>query len=504
MKKILSLLLLVSILTGCQPKEKEINLAELNPQNDTYYHLFVRSFADSDGDGVGDINGITENLDYLEDLGITGIWLMPINPSPSYHGYSVTNYYDIDPEYGTLEDFQNLIDTANEKGITIMIDLVINHTSDQHPWYVDARSSSNSPYRDYYIWQGSTAFSSFVGGMVDLNLDNEGVKTEIKNIFDFYLDMGVRGFRLDAVKHFFEKPGVTAVTLKNTFFLLEMNAYIKETYPDSFITAEVWETNHEFNVDYFIGTDSILDFTIAGIIQNRIGVGTNTYQLASSIKRVLDDYRAVNPNFVASPFITNHDLDRIASMSGFNGAQGLERMKLAANVLLTLPGSPFIYYGDEIGMKGVRYEGTNIPGYGVVYDEYRRQPLLWGNPAIQTTWLPSDGSNNNTADIPTQLANPNSLLNQYKTMIQLRNTHPALAYGNYFEPFKDNQGALQGYVRYYQYDNIEEAVLVIHNLATTTRILDIPHESILYGSLELGAFQTVILKINPSQIGDYI
>ena len=504
MKKIVSILLLVLVITGCQPKKEAIDLAKVNPQNDTYYQLFVRSFADSDGNGVGDINGVTENLDYLVDLGVTGIWLMPINPSPSYHGYNITNYYDIDSEYGTLEDFQNLIDTAKEKGITIMIDLVINHTSDQHPWYVDARTSVNSPYRNYYIWQGSTAFSSFVGGMVDLNLENDAVKTEIKNVFDFYLEMGVRGFRLDAAKHFFEKPGVSAFTLKNAFFLLEMNTYIKENYPDSFITAEVFEYNYEFNVDYFIGSDSILDFTIASIIQNRIGQGTNTYQLASSIKRVMDAYRAVKADFVASPFITNHDLDRIASMSGFNGAQGLERMKLAASVLFTLPGSPFIYYGDEIGMKGTRYEGTNIPGYGVVYDEYRRQPLLWGNPAIQTTWLPSDGSNANTQDIPTQLANPNSLLNQYMTMIQLRNNHPALAYGNYFEPYNANQGAIQGYVRYYQYGDMEEAVLVIHNLASTTRILDIPHESIIYGSLELTAFSTVILKINPSQIGDYI
>lgn len=504
MKKILALLILALVITGCKPKQEQVDLTAVNPQNDNYYQIFVRSFADSDADGIGDLNGITENLDYLVDLGITGIWLMPINPSPSYHGYSVTDYYDIESDYGTLDDFQNLIDTAQEKGITIMIDLVINHTSDQHPWYQSAKSSTSSEYRDYYIWQSGSAFSSFVGGMVDLNLGNELVKTEVKNIFDFYLEMGVRGFRLDAVKHFFDKPGVAGVTLKNAFFLLEMNTYIKETYPDSFITAEVFEYNYEFNTDYFIGSDSILDFSIASIIQGRVGQGTNTYQLASAINRVLDAYREVNPTFVASPFITNHDLDRIASMSGFNGAQGLERMKLAANVLLTLPGSPFIYYGDELGMKGVRYEGTNIPGYGVVYDEYRRSPFLWGDPSIETTWLPSDGSNNNTDDVSAQLLDEGSLLNQYKIILQLRNNHPALAYGNYFEPFNENEGALQGYVRYYQYENIEEAILVIHNLGVTSKIIDVPHESILYGSLELGAFSTVILKINPDLIEDYI
>lgn len=504
MKKLLSLVLLVLIITGCQPKKNEVDLTAVNPQNDNYYQIFVRSFADSDADGIGDLNGITQNLDYLVDLGITGIWLMPINPSPSYHGYSVTDYYDIESDYGTLEDFQTLIDTAKEKGITIMIDLVINHTSDQHPWYVDARSSTSSEYRNYYIWQGGAAFSSFVGGMVDLNLDNEGVKTEIKNIFDFYLEMGVRGFRLDAVKHFFDKPGVSGVTLKNTFFLLEMNSYIKETYPDSFITAEVFEYNYEFNTDYFIGSDSILDFSIASIIQGRIGQGTNTYQLASSINRVLNAYREVNADFVASPFITNHDLDRIASMPGFNGAEGMARMKLAAATLLTLPGSPFIYYGDELGMKGVRYEGTNIPGYGVVYDEYRRSPFLWGDTSKNTTWLPSNGSNTNVDPVSVQLTDEDSLLNTYKTFLQLRNNHPALAYGNYFEPFKDNVGALQGYVRYYQYEDIEEAILVVHNLGVAEKIVSIPHEAILYGSLELGAFGTVILKINPDLIEDYI
>ncbi|PKK87069.1 MAG: alpha-amylase, partial [Tenericutes bacterium HGW-Tenericutes-8] len=337
MKKIsLALLLLLLVLSGCTKKEA-IDFQSINPQNDVYYEIFVRSFADSDNDGIGDLNGVTENLDYLEALGVTGIWLMPINVSNSYHGYDVLDYYDIDSDYGTMADFENLIDEATSRGITIMIDLVINHTSDQHDWFIKSRAN-NPEFRDYYIWEGTTAFSSFVGGMVDLNLANEDVKSEIKNIFDFYLEKGVRGFRLDAAKHFFDKPGVAGVTLKNAFFMMEMNAYIKETYPDSFITAEVYEPNYEFNVDYYLGSDSILDFTVQRAIQERIGVGSSTYLLASTFEKVFNAYRKVDPGFVASPFITNHDMDRIASMSGFNGAQGMARMKLAANVLLTLPG----------------------------------------------------------------------------------------------------------------------------------------------------------------------
>ncbi|PKK96620.1 MAG: alpha-amylase, partial [Tenericutes bacterium HGW-Tenericutes-3] len=139
---------------SCKPSEEEVtptpevDLKAVYPQNDVYYEIFVRSFADSDADGIGDLNGITQNLDYLEDLGVTALWLMPINPSPSYHGYSVTDYYDIESDYGTLADFQDLIDQAKSKDIDIIIDLVINHTSDQHPWYLSAQSSTSSEYRD--------------------------------------------------------------------------------------------------------------------------------------------------------------------------------------------------------------------------------------------------------------------------------------------------------------------------------------------------------------------
>jgi glycosidase len=494
MKKIsLALLLLLLVLSGCTKKEG-YDFESINPQNDIYYEIFVRSFADSDNDGIGDLNGVTENLDYLEELGVTGVWLMPINLSNSYHGYDVLDYYAIDPDYGTMTDFENLVDEAAKRDITIMIDLVINHTSDQHDWFIKSRAN-NPEFRDYYIWEGTTAFSSFVGGMVDLNLANEDVKAEIKNIFDFYLERGVRGFRLDAAKHFFDKPGVAGVTLKNAFFMMEMNAYIKETYPDSFITAEVYEPNYEFNVDYYLGPDSILDFTVQRAIQERIGVGSSTYLLSSTFEKVFDAYRKVDPNFVASPFITNHDMDRIASMSGFNGAQGMERMKLAANVLLTLPGSPFIYYGDELGMKGVRYEGTNIPGYGVVYDEYRRSPFIWGNPAIETTWLPSDGSNDTLPTYAAQKDDDTSLFNHYRTMIELRKDNPALMYGNGFIEWDGSTGSLQGYYRSYSYEDFSQNILVIHNISSTAKTVEVDYDKILYGSLELGAFETVILEV---------
>ncbi len=509
MKKwIILILIIISAFTlvACQKDEPSdltevIDLFEINPHNDIYYQIFVRSFADSNGDGIGDLNGITENLDYLETLGITALWLLPINPSPSYHGYNITDYYDIHHDYGTLEDFTNLIEEASLRDIKIVIDLVINHTSDQHPWYESARQSVNSPYRDYYIWNNGVAFESFVGGMKDLNFGNEAVIQEVKDIMDFYLEKGVHGFRVDAAKHLIEGNNPT---LQNALLLHRFNSYIKESYPSSFIVSEVFDYQYQFLTDYFIGSDSVFNFYAAANIWDKIGLGNSRSNFTTNLRSAYNAYRLINPDFVDSPFIGNHDIDRIASRNGFSGVQGLDKLKLATAVLLTLPGSPFIYYGDEIGMKGVRYEGTNIPGYGVVYDEYRRQPLLWGNPSIETTWLPSDGSNASTASILTQQQNESSLLRFYQTMIQLRKNNPALMFGNSFEVFKLNSSSIQGYVRTYEYEGVSQAVLVVHNFSSNSINLDLEYLELLYNDLSLAAYESVVMTIDISKIGDYI
>jgi alpha-amylase len=509
MKKIISLfaLFLITIaLVACKPSEtviptNVIDLESINPLNDVYYEIFVRSFADSNSDGIGDLNGITQNLDYLANLGVTALWLMPINPSPSYHGYSVTDYYDIESDYGTLEDLQNLVDAAKAQDIKIVLDLVINHTSDQHPWFISAQSSLSSPYRDYYIWTNETAFESFVGGMKDLNFNNPAVVQEVKNIMDFYMEMGVHGFRLDAAKHLLE--GINA-PLDNALLILEFNNYMEQNYPDSIIISEVFDLNYQLFADYYIGSDSVFNFDVANQIWQKVGVGSSRYLLAKNIKKTYTAFREINPNFVDSPFIGNHDLDRIASMSGFSTYDTRAKIELAARIALTLPGSPFIYYGDEIGMKGYRYEGANIPGYGVVYDEYRRQPFLWGDNEKQTTWLPSDGSNTATVSLSDQQQDTDSLFNAYKEIIAIRKNNPALMYGNYFEPFVDNDSDIQGYVRLYTHEDITQAVLVLHNLSSDAITMTLDYLTILYGDLTIPGYGSLIVTIDPTLVEDYI
>jgi glycosidase len=513
MKKLLTLLLFITIsisLIACNDEPEDptdpidpidlYDFDEINPLQDIYYQIFVRSFADSDGDGVGDLNGITQNLDYLEELGITALWLLPVHPSPSYHGYDVTDYYGINSDYGTMEDFENLIDAANEKDIKIVMDLVINHTSDQHPWFIDAISSTSSPYRDYYVFNNGVPYSYFVGGMMDLNFENPDVIDEIYNIVDFYLAKGVHGFRLDAAMHFIE--GINA-DWENTLFLLNLKAHMEENYPNSYILPEVFVPQYSLISDYYIGSDSLFNFYFRNEVMDKIGMENSRFNFVSNLNRAYDTFRDVDPEFIDAPILGNHDVNRIASSQGFINQP--DKLALAARVLMTLPGNPFIYYGDELGMKGYRYEGANIPGYGIVYDEYRRQPFMWGSPTYETYWLPSDGSNDDTADLETQKLDESSLFNTYKTMIEIRRDNPALMYGNYFEPYNNNVLQIQGYVRYYEHETFRQAVLVLHNMTPDPYQVDVEYLEFIYGdSLVIDGYGSIILEIDPDLLEDYI
>ncbi len=488
------------------------NLREKNPKYDIYYEIFVRSFADSDGDGIGDFNGVTENLDYLSDLGVTAIWLMPINETDtdwdSYHGYRIKDYYNVNPEYGTMEDLENLIIEANKLDINVVMDLVINHTSDTHPWYVEARNDQSSKYRDYYMWTaGNNAYESFDGGMKDLNLDSPVVVDEVKNIISFWLNKGMSGFRFDAAKHFFQrnKDFKTAQEIAKTYvFLRELKAHAITINPNTFFVGEVFDYYYQSYKEYYYGLDSLFDFYAAGEIWDKIGAGNSKRLLVSNLIKSYDFYKLSNPDFIPSNFIGNHDLNRIASNGNFTGDNGLLKLKLAAAFLLTIPGSPHIYYGDELGMTGTDYNGNDFNGQGAIYDQYRRSPFIWGDNNKDTTWLMPHGGSNDAPSVKTQLNDPNSLLNYYKEFANIRKNNPALMYGNTMSAWNGNTTNLQGFIRTYDDSKTKQSVLVIHNLSSSRQVVNLNYKNLIYGDLEIPKFGTLIVEIDSKLINDYI
>ncbi len=481
---LLIFLLLVFGVVSCASEEKVFE--EAYPENDTYYELLVRSFADSDGDGIGDFNGITANLDYFVDLGITALWLMPIHPSPSYHGYDVMDYYDVNPDYGTMEDFDNLVSSANEKGIKIMLDMVFNHTSNEHPWFQEALTGDETSMSYYEFIENTIDTQSKLGSwnqtiwhttsvgkycgyfsytMPDLNLSNPVVFDEIVNISEFWIDKGVMGFRLDAALHFFgenEIIGETTSYLDNIIWLKDYIKAIDEYKSGIYVTAEVYEEMlYQVVGDFFGAVDSPLDFPVAALIRGASQNYTNR-RYATVLEDMYDYYRRIDKNFISAPFIVNHDMNRFATQ-----VLGDEDMlRLSAEMLLTLPGNPIIYYGEELGMFGYKASGPDI------WDETRRLPFLWNND-YQTDWVVSSNQalialNAQNADVDSvsdQMADPNSLWSIYEVLLRLRNENIALKYGNSFVRWDASTDSLQGFYREITYDKYHQKLLILHNFS---------------------------------------
>lgn len=254
--------------SACGSKAELLQENIIDDKYDNYYEVFVYSYCDSDGDGIGDFNGLTSKLDYIRDMGYTGIWLMPVNPSPSYHGYDVTDYYGVNPKYGTLEDYKNLLDEAHGRDIKIIMDLVVNHTSSQHPWFRSGLSAAqgkggDAKYHDWYTFtnkkptngsyseEGGVWYeANFDKGMPDLNLKNESLRGEIENIIKFWLETGVDGFRLDGCKYY--------CPLSNDS--IEFCSWIQTTAEkykeDVYIVGEMWAGRNEIKQYYTSGVDS--------------------------------------------------------------------------------------------------------------------------------------------------------------------------------------------------------------------------------------------------------
>ena len=409
----------------------------------TWYEIFVYSFCDSDGDGIGDINGVTSKLDYLEELGVTGIWLMPIHPSTSYHKYNVSDYYAIDPEYGTMEDFEKFMAECEKRDIHVILDLVLNHSGSEHAWFKEAVShlqgleDSEEPnpeeckYLDYYFFkkekdskycvvEGTDWYyeACFNYDMPDLNLHSEALRAEITEIMKFWLDKGVAGFRLDAAKEFY-----SGQVDKN----IEVLSWIQETAeslkPDVYLVAEVWESFLQISEYYKSGITSIFNFAFGNadgkIISVLRGAGNpdrvTTY--ATALEKADTAYAGSNPEYIDAPFLSNHDVGRIAGFCTLHE----QKTKLAGAMNLFMSGSSFIYYGEEIGMVG----SGNDPS--------KRAPMYW-----------NDARDNGTTNPPPECELPdeypfgsleqqkddeNSVYNYYRKAIEIRNAIPSISHG---------------------------------------------------------------------------
>lgn len=550
MKKILFVLTCFVLATGGFAKAKKkggtidaekavrelagVERKAVKPGEGVYYSLFVRSFADGNKDGIGDFKGLTKKLDYLNDgddattsdLGITGIWLLPIFPSQSYHGYDVDDYYNINPDYGTLADFEIFTAECKKRGINVIIDMTCNHSSSYNDWFIQSKKPG-SPYRNWYRWvtdmdfqdnggiysrnqkglagniwtidmstsitgadgkplldtQGKTVMQYYAGlfstNMPDFNMDEKAVRDEFKKVFKFWLDKGVSGFRFDAAGHIYNvaevKPGSETIT-KAIEFWKEMNAYIWEEKPDAYSVAEVWEPTAT-RARYMGGMQSNFHFDVGGLVANIIknqadndAKGVTDYGdpesfngLARSLESEYKQYAQNNPNYIDAPFLSNHDQPRSTAML----LNRPENIKMAADMYILMEGVPFIYYGEEIAMKS----GADDPS--------KRTPLVWnveGKDKLTPTWTndPAWGRaaiyNKKTVPIAVQEKDPDSILNHYKRIIRVKTAHPALFKGR-LKPLSCGNPVLESWVM----ECDEEKAFVVHNVSSKQDItVDLP------------------------------
>ncbi len=425
-----------------------------------FYEVFVRSFADSTrgplaGDGIGDIRGLIERLDYLNDgdsktdtdLGVTALWLMPVTQSPSYHGYDTTDYLAVNDKYGTAEDFKELMAECHKRGIRVVIDLVLNHCSDKHPWFQAAKDKTD-PKHDWFIWNekrpdwkgpwnqtvwhplspakgrgggdasagiGPWYYGCFGRNMPDLNFANPAVTTEMHGVVRYWLDgMGVDGFRLDAIRHLIEDGEHQDNTPQTHAWLREFYTNYKQRKPEAFVVGEVWSSTDVISTYVGDQMDTAFEFQLAGALMQGVKSG-NAKELGSALERTWKSF----PRNQFATFLTNHDQARV--MTELKG--DASKARLAAGLLMTLPGVPFIYYGEEIGMSGPKP------------DEKIRTPMQWepGAGVGFTTGKPWQTPNADATErnVRAESADTGSLLSFYRRMIRLRRETPALRRGDF-------------------------------------------------------------------------
>lgn len=485
----LAIVMLLSA-TACGGGKEELKQNLPDDKYRTFYEVFVYSFYDSDNDGIGDLKGLTGKLDYIndgnpettDDLGCNGIWLMPIMPSTTYHKYDVIDYMKISSEYGIMEDFDAFMAECEKRDIHVVIDLVLNHTSSKHLWFLKAceylktigdgePDIAECPYVDYYHFSREKKNGSwhkvegcewyyeapFVGSMPDLNLESEAVRKEIEAITQFWIDKGVAGFRLDAAKEY-----VSGSITTNAGILEWFNDMVKKQDPDCYIVAEVWENELTYAQYYSSGIDSCFNFQFAnqdGVIStvlNRKGTATaGSYGKAVAGLDAL--YSQYSDAYIDAPFYTNHDMGRSAGYYAGEGSEEKTKMAQAMNLLMN--GNVFLYYGEELGMKG---SGK---------DENKRAAMYWSDDRTAEGMCrgPKD-MDNVKMKFPSweeQKEDPLSIYNYVKEVIRVRNAFPAIARGDveWLEAISnDNVCVLK---KTYG----EEVVFLVYNLSGETQTI---------------------------------
>lgn len=484
MKKCLSLcmaaiLAFTCFLGGCAPAQDPVETLEVVPSTDKYrnvYQIFVNSFCDSDGNGVGDLQGIISKLDYLndgdpntsDDLGVDAIWLTPIMPSPSYHKYDVTDYYNIDETFGTLEDFDELVAACGQRGIRIIMDMVLNHCSDVHPWFEQAceevKQGKLDGYAKYFqikdfgsdgpanpqayteIADGYWYESNFSPKMPEWNLNSDATREEFEKIAKFWIDRGVDGFRLDAVKYFNNASTDGKEFLK--WYYDTCKAYKEDIY----MVGENWSDPADIYDMYASGIDSQFCFkfaTTSGAVINAVRIGKDK-TLAKKVMNYNNKVLEENPDAIQAMFLSNHDMVRSGNALE---SLGVSYEKMAAALYMLFPGNSYIYYGEEIGITAPQTDR----------DTYYRTPMVWDSEnlpdmqvdGIDTVSVPEWGG------VEQQQKDPDSLLNFYKRIIKIKNQNPEIARGKITEVQDFDDDSVCAY--YIEYE--DSKLLIVHNLS---------------------------------------
>ena len=484
---ILPLLLSLFTFSACNPNGTDkVTLNVIDDSYRNWYEIFVYSFYDTNNDGIGDLNGVTAKLDYIKEMGFNGIWLMPIHPSPTYHKYDVTDYYAIHEDYGTIEDFKRLMEEAHKRDIRVILDLVVNHTSDSHPWFTSACSyirqngAPGGEYGDFYNFRitdnnayhdvSGTPYSyegQFWSGMPDLNLNSDKVREEIKDIMRFWLtDCDVDGFRLDAVTSYY-----TGDLQGNIDFLSWLNTEAKRIKPQAYIVGEAW-VGSDYTIDryYESGCDSFFLFT-----GSQAGGSIATAVKQSSGKAVGElfvDLQDTYGDAILAPFLGNHDTMRPGSFM-----PGKENVKMAAGVLSMMNGGVFVYYGEEIGM--ISKGGNSSDPAKRIAMKWEAKNIYEGCCYLPPENTPVDESSYYYPSVAEQEADADSILNYYKKAMELRNRFPSIARGT-VTSYPEGQN---NYICVIQKEYQDEKITIVFNMDSFDQTVTLDKDTLGYSEL---------------------